>query len=212
MHVHELNPKRTAIALVLFALVIVVGLITMTNPRLKYALTPAETIKMVSLDEGFFYPYQLAGMLSGHADTVLLIDLRNAFEYGRGSIPRAENISAVELLNEENIERLEQLKNDGVSVVVFADSQLDANGPWMVLRQLGFENVKILLGGYDYYKKRKNDLASAKNDDSYLPGKADYNFAEMPSAPENSSANAARAKTSITVRRKKKAAVAEGGC
>ena len=80
------------------------------------------------------------------------------FKYGRGHIPGAENISSIDLLKEENIERFEQLKKDGMTVVVYADNQLDANGPWMVLRQLGYDNVKILLGGYNYYKEWETNL------------------------------------------------------
>ncbi|MCF6170031.1 MAG: rhodanese-like domain-containing protein [Bacteroidales bacterium] len=212
MHVHELNPKRTAVTLVLFAIVIVVGLFTMANPRLKYAQTPGETLKMLRNDAGLFFPHQLVGVLEGNNDTVMLIDLRNAFEFGRGSIQHAENISAVELLSEENIDRLEQLKSNGITVVVFADNQLEANGPWMLLRQLGFDNIMVLAGGYDYYKKRQGNLSGTAENDTYLLGTADYNFAEIASGTIAAGKSEDASKSGLSIKRKRKPAVAEGGC
>ena len=211
MHIHELNPKRTAIALILFAVVIVFGLLTVTSPRLKYAQPLDQTIEMVVWEEGTVFPYELLDVLEGSIDTVLLIDLRNKFDYGRGNIPGSENISAVDLLNEENIERLEQLKMDGIAVVVYADNQLNANGPWMVLRQLGFDNIKILLGGYNYYKEWENNLGDSYADDAYFLGTANHDFTDVASnvsIMESDDDN--KAKVSFT--RKKKKAVAEGGC
>lgn len=211
MHIHELNPKRTAIALILFAVVIVFGLLTVVNPRLKYAQSPEQTIEMVVWDEGSVFPYELEEVLDGTIDTVLLVDLRNNFKYGKGHIPGSENISSGELLNEDNIERIRQLKEDGIAIVVYADNQLDANGPWMVLRQLGFDNVKILLGGYNYYSEWEDNLGDSYADDAYFLGGADHDFTEVASTSilENEESDN---KTQVKFTRKKKTAVAEGGC
>lgn len=212
MHIHELNPKRTIIALVLFAALIVVGLLTVTQPRFKYAQTFDQTIEMVVWEEGTVFPYELVEILDGSIDTVLLIDLRNTFDYGRGNIPGSENISPVELLSEENIDRLEQLKSDGIAVVLYANTQLEANGPWMVIRQLGFDNVKILLGGYSYYKEWEDNLGDSYADDSYFMGGADHDFAEVASNVSINDDESSNTKTKVTFTRKKKTAVAEGGC
>jgi len=211
MHIHELNPKKTVIALVLFAVVILFGLLTVVNPRLKYTQTPEETIEMVVWEEGTVFPYELVDVLDGSIDTVLLIDLRNNFEYGKGHIQDAENISSVDLLKDENIDRLKQLKEDGIAVVVYGKNQLEANGPWMVLRQLGFDNVKILLGGYSYYTKWGNNLGDSYADDAYFLGGADHDFAEVAST-NFSDDETSNTKAKVTFSRKKKAVVAEGGC
>ncbi len=212
MHIHELNPKRTAIALVLFAAVIVFGLLTVVNPRLKYAQTPEQTIEMVVWEEGTVYPYELVDILDGSIDTVLLIDLRNNFEYGKGNIPGSENLSSVDLLNKSNIERLEKLKEDGIAVIVYADNQLEANGPWMVLRQLGFDNVKILLGGYSYYNLWKNNLADSYSDDSYFLCGANYDYKDVALIDHEDDSENSNSKANVSFTRKKKTAVAEGGC
>jgi len=212
MHIHELNPKRTAITLILFTALIVIGLITLKSPRLSFEQPINETIEMAVWDEGAVFPYELVDVIDGSIDTVLIVDLRNTFEFAKGNIPGSENISSVELLNEENIERLEKLKEEGVSVIVYANNQLEANGPWMVLRQLGFDNVKILLGGYNYYQQWADNLGDSYADDGYLLGTPRHDYKEMASSNKLDENNSSDVKTIINVTRKKKTSVAEGGC
>lgn len=211
-HIHELNPKRTLISIILFIVIIVIGLLTLKTPKLKYFLSPQRTIALTTDTSDFMYPYELEGILTGSVDTVVLIDIRDRFEYGRGHIPGAENISALEMLNDENIEHLQQLKKNGFMVVIYANDQLRANGPWLVFRQLGFSNVKVLLGGYDYYNKWKDRLGETYFEEGFLKGVADYNYAEVAS----SNANAVPALTDqpavISVKRKKRTTAVSGGC
>jgi len=60
------------------------------------------------------------------------------------------NIPVSEILEEESISFFQEMKKDSVIVILFGQDQLDANGPWMLLCHLGLDNVKILLGGYNY--------------------------------------------------------------
>lgn len=212
MHIHELNPKKTIVTLLIFVAVIIIGLVTLKSPRLVFTQPVAETIEMAVWDEGSVFPYELTDVISGNVDTVLLVDLRNTFEFAQGNIPGSENISSVELLSEDNIERLEDLKAKGMCVVVYDNDQLHANGPWMVLRQLGFDNVKILLGGYNYYKQWADNLDDSYSDDAYFKGTPQFDYNEMASSANVGEEDASATKTPITVQRKKKTNVAEGGC
>jgi rhodanese-related sulfurtransferase len=212
-HVHETNPRRTFITVLIFLAIIIVGLLTVRGPRLKYELSPNETVELVTLEEHFMYPYELEDIFSGAIDTIVLIDIRDKFEYGRGHIEGAENISAITLLDQDNIRRLQQLKEDGMTVVIYGNSQLEANGPWMVFRQLGFDNVRILLGGYDFYKEWKDMLGDTYYEDSYLLGAPRFDYAEVAaSAAMTAGSDESSAKKPVTVKRKKKTTVAEGGC
>ncbi len=212
-HVHETNPKRTFVTVVIFIAVIVVGLLTLTSPKLKYVLSPDETIELVTLGEQVMYPYELEDIFSGAIDTVILIDIRDRFEFGRGHIKGAENISAITLLKQDNIKRLEQLKEDGMTVVIYGNDQLQANGPWMVFRQLGFDNVKILLGGYEFYSAWEDMLGDTYYEDSYMLGAPRFDYAEVAaSATITTSDDGDAAKKPVSVKRKKKSTVAEGGC
>ncbi len=212
-HVHETNPKRTFVTVIIFVVVIVVGLLTIRSPKLKYELSPSQTVELVTSEEHVMYPYELEDIFSGAIDTVILIDIRNKFEFGRGHIDGAENISAITLLSQDNIKRLKQSMDNGMTIVIYGNNQLEANGPWMVFRQLGFDNVKVLLGGYNFYKEWKDMLGDTYYEDSYLLGAPRYDYAEVASSTAIvQGEDDPESKKPVTVKRKKKSSVAEGGC
>ncbi len=214
MHVHELNPKKTLITLLIFALIILVGFFTMHKPLLSYKLDMKQSLSMLSNPNTCFKPWQLANVLNNNNQKVVLIDIRDKFSFGQGHIPNAENISAYDLTKKENINYLKELKNRGMTVVLYGNDQLQANGPWMWFRQIGFDNIKILLGGYNYYKANKGHLAETKGKTDFLKGIAKYNYAKVAthSAITENENNINKIKKHIVVRRKKKAAVVSGGC
>ena len=193
--------------MVIFVIVIIAGLLTITQPRLKYALSPEQTISLVVSDNDGVTPEKLENALTGSTENIELIDIRNHYEFARGHIPGAKNISAVELLEKDNIKWLKQLQEDRFVVTIYGEDQMQANGPWMVLRQLGFDNVNVLLGGYQYYVAYKTQKSQ-----SYSPDKAEFNYAEVAKISSvGGEANKPAKKTTI-VRRKKKGAAVAGGC
>ncbi len=211
MHIHELNPWRTLIALSAFVLVLIIGFVTRPKPLLSYEKTMSESVDALVESDAYFYPWDLESVISGEIDTIVLFDLRNNFVFGQGHIPGAENLSASVLSREENIERMKNLRDMGVTVVLYGETQLDANGPWMLYRQVGFNNVKILLGGYSYYLENKEDLYSTVDDDAYIKGFARYDYAEM-AAPKEGAAVSSETEKPVQVQRRQKTNVASGGC
>jgi len=213
MHVHELNPKKTLAVAIIFVVVIIVGFLTMKKPLITYQETVKQSVRQLQNKKAsYFYPYQLVNFINHNDKNIVLIDIRNKFAYGQGHIPGSKNISAIGLTRDKNLERLKEYQKNGLTVVLYGKNQLQADGPWMVFHQIGFHNVKVLLGGYDYYKAHKNDLASTKNDSSYLKGIALYNYAQVAKSSAKSSVNNPAVKKPVIVRRRKKAAVVSGGC
>lgn len=212
MHVHELNPKKTLIVLVAFVLLLLIGFLTMKKPLLNYQLDMKQSLEMLHDSNAYFYPARLADVLNKTEQNVVLIDLRNNFEFGQGAIPGAENISTVDLTREENIERLQELQKQGVTVVFYGEDQLEANGPWMLFNQLGFSNVKVLLGGYNYYRKYKGNATDSLMEDSYMKGVRKYDFSEVAVSTLVSDEEQNSDKPAINVTRRKKATIVSGGC
>jgi len=212
MHIHELNPWRTIIALSLFVAIIFIGFVTMRKPLLSYQLDMKQSVEETRSDDSNFYPWQLNSVISKESSGVVLFDIRDNFVFGQGHIPGAENLSAQNLAREESIERLEKLKDMGATVVLYGENQLQANGPVMLFRQVGFDNVKVLLGGYQYYKQHKDDLLATKNDSTLQKGNARYDYAELAAPQDSASVNTGSQKKMVQVVRRKKAAVAAGGC
>jgi len=212
MHVHELNPWRTLTALSIFVIILIVGFITMHKPLITYKLDMKQSLEEVKKADAYFYPWQLSSFINKETKNVVLFDIRDNFVFGQGHIPGAENLSAQDLTREESIERLEDLKAKNVIVVLYGEDQLQANGPWMLFRQAGFDNVKVLLGGYQYYVQHKNDLAATKTDSTFQKGIARYNFAEMAAPKDGSAISSAPVKKPVEVTRRKKTSAAAGGC
>ena len=214
MHVHELNPKKTLIAVLFFVLVIIIGFATLKHPRFTYQENMSQSLKMLKNKNACFYPWQLADVLNKVNKNVVLIDIRNNFVYGQGHIPGSENISAYDLTKKEHINHLKQLKKSGMTVVLYGNDQLQANGPWMWFRQVGFDNIKILLGGYNYYNANKGHLAETKGKTDFIKGIARYDYAKIASstAAKANLKSMHQPKKHIIIRRKKKAVVASGGC
>jgi len=213
MHVHELNPYKTLIALSLFVVVLIIGFFTMHKPFVTFDKDMSQSLADLNQKEALFYPWQLESFIGKQDQNMVLFDLRDRFIYGQGNISGSENISANDLTLGESIERLKALKEKNTTVVLYGNSQLEANGPWMLFRQVGFDNVKILAGGYQYYVQHKDDLAACKTDSTLTNEKPKYNFAEIASQVENiSSVSQPVEKKVVNVVRKAKPAAAAGGC
>ena len=86
---------------------------------------------------------------------------------------------------------------------LYGEDQLQANGPWMLFRQVGFENVKILLGGFQYYAEHKDDLLSTKDDNSFLKGEPRFDYAEK-AAPKEGTVSTTAEKQPVQVQRRQK--------
>jgi len=211
MHVHELNPWRTLIVVSGFVIVLLIGFLTMSKPIMTYQLDMNQSLEELTNDNAYFYPWELDSFVNHQGSDIVLFDIRDNFVFGQGHIPGAENMSANNLTQEENIERLEELKEKNVTVVLYGDDQLQANGPWMLFRQVGFDNVKILVGGYKYYLQHKDDLASTIENYDYMKGIPQYDFADMAKSEEGAGMSSTDQKP-VQVQRRQKTQVASGGC
>jgi len=212
MHVHELNPWRTLIALSAFVILLIIGFVTMQKPLMTYQLDMKQSVKQLDIPAACFYPWQLDSFLQDKVQNVVLFDIRDNFVFGQGHIPGAENLSANDLTQKESIERLENLKDKNVTVVLYGEDQLQANGPWMLFRQVGFDNVKILVGGYQYYVQHKNELVASKSDSTFQKGIPKYDFAEMAAPKDGSVISQTAEKKPVEIRRRKKTSAVAGGC
>jgi len=214
MHVHELNPWRTLIALSLFIVILIVGFFTMYHPFITFDKDMKQSLSDLKNNDGLFYPWQLDSFINKQSQNIVLFDIRDRFIYGQGNIPGSENISAHDLTQNESIKRLEDLKDKNITVVLYGTDQLEANGPWMLFRQVGFDNVKVLAGGYQYYAQHKDNLAICKNDTTLLKGYPKYDFAAIASQMGGKEENISStdAKKPVAVTRKVKVAAAAGGC
>jgi sulfur-carrier protein adenylyltransferase/sulfurtransferase len=77
----------------------------------------------------------------------MIIDTRSAEEYAQYHIPDALNYPAETLFSEQVLSGLDKEKN----IVLYSAGGTHAAQIWVLLKQLGFNNVSVLLGGLNYW-------------------------------------------------------------
>ena len=205
--------NRLSFAIFFFIIIGVIGFVTLSKPEFEYALTTEQALEQVLSYEDEMTPEELEEIIWDEIPGYVFVDLRNSFEFEKGHIENAINIPSVSVLSDENKEFFEGLKKDSVTAILYDYDQTEANGPWMVLRQLGY-NVKILLGGYGYYSGETFDMMYDSEIPQYLIEEPKYNYAEIMeelSAGGASVVQDVQAEVVIPTRKKKKTVV-EGGC
>ena len=145
----ELNKtNRLTITVIIIVLVIITGLITLRRPDVKYKLTPTESLALLNDPALVITPEQAVALLNDSAGKTLFIDVRNSIAFDRGHIKNAVNIPVRELFSKKSKTVFRDIEKAGQTAVLYGETQQQANGPWLMLRQTGFNNVFLFTGSY----------------------------------------------------------------
>jgi rhodanese-related sulfurtransferase len=145
----ELNKtNRLTITVIIIVLVIITGLITLRKPDVKYKLSTTESLVLLKDSALFLTPAQATALLKDSAGKFVFVDVRNSIAYDRGHVKNALNIPVRELFAAKSKSVLRDIEKEGQTVVIYGETQQQANGPWMMLLQTGFKNVLVFTGSY----------------------------------------------------------------
>lgn len=203
--------KLTVIA-VAFILIIVVGILSLRKPEYVYVLTPEQTLDISLTGDEEIIPEEVADIVMWEDSNYQIVDLRNPYEYLKGHIAGAINIPYQELLDDDNLKVFDPV--DSITTIMYGKDQLMALGPYMILRQLGYDNLMVMLGGYDYYSTHSLDLYDIPELPEYRNEEPRYNYAEVIEQTAGSdfiSPQSDQPELIIPTRKVKKSVV-EGGC
>lgn len=197
--------KRISIAATLFILAVLIGLLTYKRPKNIYAINTKDTLEKITSENYFITLNEL-----NNPDYVL-IDVRNQYEFEKGHLENAINIYAPEILSSDNAKVFNELKKSNKTAILYGNNPQEANAPFLILYQLGYNNIKLLAIEISYLQ---NKLIT-KNSDTEK-SKADVTAFINESVKKANTAETVKVvadppKKVITVQKKKKAA-AEGGC
>jgi rhodanese-related sulfurtransferase len=154
--------RRITIAVVSVLAVILLGFLFLNPP--KYAFKKPLDESLVSMNEqtNRINPQTLAELLINQDPSVVLIDVRSPYEYAKGHIESAENISMESLLDDDNYKRFQDYKEGNKKVIFYGDTQDEASVPFMILQQMGFDNVAYSEACFGYFKgKDMSEVAKA---------------------------------------------------
>lgn len=194
--------KRISIATTLFILAVLIGLLTYKRPINTYAFNTKSTLENLSNTN------YLTDLKDINND--VLIDIRSAFEFEKGHLENAINIHTPDFLNEDNISIFKELKEGNKTAILYSKNPEEVNLPFLLLHQLGYDNIKLLTVELDYYQNKlitKNcDIETYKADVAAFISESRKNAGNTTIIEQR-----IPSKKKIIVRQKKKK-TAEGGC
>ncbi|WP_299528578.1 rhodanese-like domain-containing protein [uncultured Lutibacter sp.] len=198
--------KRISIAGTLTILIVLIAVLSFERPKYLYKVNSVKTLeKLISFD------YYVSLDEINNPDFIL-IDVRNQFEYEKGHIENAINITTSEILSDNNTDILKEIEEKGKIALLYGAIPNDVNGAFLMMTQLGFKNVKILTVENSYFENQlitKNVSIEKSNAD--IRAFIDESIKKANIDSEEKVVVKKITKKVITVRKKKKAP-AEGGC
>jgi rhodanese-related sulfurtransferase len=96
-----------------------------------------------------------------HMDGKQLIDIRPVDSFLQGHAENAINIPVRNLLDQESVSLFDELRANGKEAIIYGSDELQATAPWLLLQQLGYQNIKILKGGYSSDQKFMEPVLSS---------------------------------------------------
>ena len=202
--------KRISVSAVLFLLIIIIGVLTFRKPKYVFENDTTITLQKIITKEYIMTQDELNSI---DPSQDVLIDIRSNFEYAKGHFKDAVNISTHQVFDDSSSELLNNLKNGNKTIIIYGKNPDEADSAWMLLYQLGYENVKILCVETNYIDNK----FQVKN---YALEKPSVNYAQVMLLAKNSAKKSEESKKivtkktpkKVTPKPKKKKRVPEGGC
>jgi len=139
LHMKELEKtKRISIAVTLFILVVLIGVLSFKRPKNLYYFNTAETLQQLASEDLFISLTDISN------PDYVLVDVRKSYDFDRGHLENAVNISSSDILEESNINVFKELQTNNKTVVLYGKNPEEAIAPFMILYQLGYTNLKVL--------------------------------------------------------------------
>ena len=150
--------------LIFIFVVVIASCVPQSKSDLTFKLSPEETLSAILSGESLISPDEVMALTKKDPSKFQLIDLRPESEFVKGSIDGAINIPTQYLFESDN---LKLITDQSFTTILYGEDQLGANGPWVLLRQLGYEHLKVMQGGYHYIQA---------NDSTYIAEQALYDY------------------------------------
>jgi rhodanese-related sulfurtransferase len=204
------SSKALLTGIIIFAGIIMLGLIFMPKPGKTYKITEEQMLKQLVGRQNIATPELIVDLIYEPDSAYRFIDLRSAPEFIKGHLPNAINIPVNHIFDKEH----ESIFSDKSKTnILYASDHALACGPWMILNQLGLKNNLIMLGGYEYVRENIIDKYAPMSG-NYRDEKAKFDFAGVIGQTGGNQSTGPVSEKSPTspVAKKKKEPKSSGGC
>lgn len=133
-------------------LVIILGFILLNPAKYTFTTQLSKELSDIQLTENQVAPQSVAQAMLKKDTQIVLVDVRSQFDFAKGHLPDAVNIYKVNLMNDKNVDFFKDLKQGNKKAVLYGNSAAEANVPFMILKQMGIENIGYLTVGYEELK------------------------------------------------------------
>ncbi len=169
------NLKKLSIIAISLVVIIFTGFLFMEEPVKKYKISSEETLEVSIERADLVSPEKFMHIYYTKDSLYRFVDLRHENEFVKNSLPDAINIPVNKLLSE----KYENIVNQDKKINIFYSSkEFVAFNAYMILKQIGYKNNRILQGDYEYIKKNIIDNYAPMNG-YYKDEKARYDFAKI---------------------------------
>ncbi len=133
--------KRVSISAVLFLLVVVIAVLTFKKPEYVFEKSAEETLEKIVEKDYIISQNDFEQLVETDYE---IIDIRSNYEYAKGHLDGAINISTINVFEKESSSFLKEISDVSKIAILYGEHPDEANSAWMLLYQLGYENAKIL--------------------------------------------------------------------
>ena len=204
---------KSIVMMGLFMLGLVIAMVP-ENTTKPYKLTAEDMLVEVQGAAEMVTSDEVAHWLVSKDPSLQLIDVRTPDEFQKYHLEGAINIPISVILKDENRDYVDQ----GIKMnVLYSNGTIGSHQPWMILRQLGFENNYVMQGGLNYWF---DTIMNPQKPSSTSPDEefAKYDFRKAASGVFGGGGGAALTAPTQTkadkpkIKRKKKKKAPAGGC
>ena len=132
------NVKRLSVGPVLFILALIIAFLTYERSENLYAMDAASALESLTTRN------YVISIEDSKQPGVVLVDIRNPYEFEKSHIENAINIPTPEILKEKNQTIFKEWKESNKIVTLYGKDIEEANIPFLLLYQLGYDNLKLL--------------------------------------------------------------------
>lgn len=140
--------KRISVGSGLLVLIVIIGILGYDRTENLYTIDPQNALEDLITNE-YILPSDAI-----EQPGVVLVDIRSRYEFEKGHLNNAINIPTPVILEEENKADFDEWKEANKMVVLYGKDIEEANIPFLLLYQLGYDNLKLLNADNSYSQSR----------------------------------------------------------
>ena len=201
--------NKNYLFLTILMLALAVGTLFLNKEKEYEQIKPDELLWDIIQPTRYVTTDQVARMIIAKDPTLELVDVRDAKQFGKFSLPNAVNVPLSDILKPEN---QDYFGIPGVKVVFYSNDDIRADQAWVITKRMGYNETYVMKGGLNCWietiiqPKEPEETAPYTEFEKYQfrkGAKLYFTGVKVESSVK---------KAEVKIKRRKKATMASGGC